>query len=128
MGKPHSQTVRGTLSNPNTPKNNNPPQLGDHVSLQPETRDSAQSSQSKNGSHQKGADQDKEDLPHSKKVRGTLAHSGGSKVNKSMLGDPTSLKSETSDTKIETGAHGGTGSEKEEMKKAAEKRAGGSKL
>jgi hypothetical protein len=128
MSKPHSQTVRGTLSNPNTPKNNNPPQLGDHVSLQAETRDAAQSSSSKNESHQKGADQINEDLPHSKKVRGTLAHAGGSKVNKSQLGDPTSLDAETSDTKNETGAHGGTASEKEEMQKAADKRAGGSKL
>ncbi|KAI4647510.1 uncharacterized protein J4E78_008824 [Alternaria triticimaculans] len=41
----------------------------------------------------------KEDLPHSKKVRGTLANDDGNKVNKTQLGDPASLKAETSDTK-----------------------------
>ncbi|KAI4948070.1 hypothetical protein J4E91_006063 [Alternaria rosae] len=41
----------------------------------------------------------KEELPHSKKVRGTLANDDGNKVNKTQLGDPASLKAETSDTK-----------------------------
>ncbi|KAI4923340.1 hypothetical protein J4E85_008377 [Alternaria conjuncta] len=40
----------------------------------------------------------KEDLPHSKKVRGTLANDDGNKVNKTQLGDPASLKAETSET------------------------------
>jgi hypothetical protein len=40
----------------------------------------------------------KEDLPHSKKVRGTLANDDGAKVNKTQLGDPASLKAETSKT------------------------------
>lgn len=41
----------------------------------------------------------KENLPHSKKVRGTLANDDGAKVNKTQLGDPASLKVETSNTK-----------------------------
>jgi hypothetical protein len=40
----------------------------------------------------------KGDLPHSKKVRGTLANNDGEKVNRTQLGDPASLKAETSQT------------------------------
>ncbi len=43
-------------------------------------------------------DEGKEDLPHSKKVRGTLANNDGAKVNRTQLGDPASLKAETSKT------------------------------
>ncbi|KAL1800812.1 hypothetical protein ACET3X_001154 [Alternaria dauci] len=39
-----------------------------------------------------------DDLPHSKKVRGTLANNDGAKVNRTQLGDPASLKAETSTT------------------------------
>jgi hypothetical protein len=60
-------------------------------------------------------------------VRGTLAHSAGPKVNKTMLGDPVSLKAETSEREMEMGAKKGK-SEQEEMKRAAEMRVGGSKL
>ncbi|KAL6706612.1 hypothetical protein ACN47E_005368 [Coniothyrium glycines] len=42
----------------------------------------------------------REDLPHSKKVRGTLANDDGKKVNRTQLGDPASLKAETSNTKL----------------------------
>jgi hypothetical protein len=38
------------------------------------------------------------ELPHSKKVRGTLSNDDGKKVNKTQLGDPASLKAETSNT------------------------------
>lgn len=40
------------------------------------------------------------ELPHSKKVRGTLSNTDGQKVNKTQLGDPTSLKAETSTTNM----------------------------
>lgn len=40
-------------------------------------------------------------LPHSQKVRGTLANTDGKQVNKSQLGDPASLKAETSKTDLE---------------------------
>jgi hypothetical protein len=49
-----------------------------------------------------------EDLPHSKKVRGTLAHSSPREVNKTMLGDPASLVSETSDTKMDRDVESGS--------------------
>jgi hypothetical protein len=42
----------------------------------------------------------KDDLPHSKKVRGTLANDDGKKVNRTQLGDPASLKAETSKTDL----------------------------
>ena len=41
---------------------------------------------------------EKEELPHSKKVRGTLANNDGKRVNRTQLGDPASLKAETSST------------------------------
>jgi hypothetical protein len=46
----------------------------------------------------RGATEQGQGLPHSKKVRGTLANDDGKKVNKTQLGDPVSLKSETSET------------------------------
>jgi hypothetical protein len=46
----------------------------------------------------KGATEQGEGLPHSKKVRGTLANDDGKKVNRTQLGDPASLKAETSKT------------------------------
>ncbi|KAI8936913.1 hypothetical protein NX059_006145 [Plenodomus lindquistii] len=50
-----------------------------------------------------GRDDSKDDLPHSKKVRGTLANTDGKQVNKTQLGDPASLKAETSDTNMDKG-------------------------
>ncbi|RMZ71574.1 hypothetical protein GMOD_00006702 [Pyrenophora seminiperda CCB06] len=51
------------------------------------------------GSAQQGESGDKkEELPHSKTVRGTLANNDGKKVNRTLLGDPASLKAETSST------------------------------
>lgn len=47
--------------------------------------------------------EEKEDLPHSKTVRGTLAHDDGKKVNKTQLGDPASLKAETSKSEMSKG-------------------------
>jgi hypothetical protein len=46
----------------------------------------------------KGATKQGGGLPHSKQVRGTQANDDGKKVNKTQLGDPASLKSETSET------------------------------
>ncbi|KAF1947646.1 hypothetical protein EJ02DRAFT_1123 [Clathrospora elynae] len=50
------------------------------------------------GEERKRLKEGKDDLPHSKKVRGTLANDDGNKVNKTQLGDPVSLKAETSKT------------------------------
>ncbi|KAF2691463.1 hypothetical protein K458DRAFT_264658, partial [Lentithecium fluviatile CBS 122367] len=130
----HSQTVRGTLSNPKldtTKSSKTPPQLGDPVSLQPETYDSAPTKsplttppsvqspnkgagadpyrQNESKSESREESREEKDLPHSKKVRGTLAHESGPKVNKSMLGDPVSLKAETSESRIDKGAEEGEG-------------------
>lgn len=55
----------------------------------------------------------KEDLPHSKKVRGTLSNTSDSpKVNRTQLGDPASLTSETSDTKMGRDTESGIGKSK----------------
>ena len=56
-----------------------------------------------------------EDLPHSKKVRGTLSNSSGQKVNKTMLGDPASLVSETSDTDLDRDVESGTSGMKSKL-------------
>ncbi|KAF1958640.1 hypothetical protein CC80DRAFT_490472 [Byssothecium circinans] len=132
---PHSKTVRGTFSHPKFSSASQPPQLGDHVSLEREKNDSAPSTGTQNSAssanitpgdpyRQRGSQ-----LPHSKSVRGTLANASGPQLNRSMLGDPVSLKAETSDNNFDSGAESG-GKEREEMKKAAEKRAeaGRSKL
>jgi hypothetical protein len=125
MSKPHSKTVRGTLDNPKTQaaikSDAKTPQLGDQVSLKPETdnpptpeNQKANSSLVSNSSsdsaptvsdpYRKGNDSSSsskdKDLPHSKKVRGTLANSDGKQVNRTQLGDPASLKAETSDTDL----------------------------
>lgn len=42
----------------------------------------------------------KEDLPHSKTVRGTQGKTGGKEINKTQLGDPASLTAETSNTSM----------------------------
>ncbi|KAF2651504.1 hypothetical protein K491DRAFT_696415 [Lophiostoma macrostomum CBS 122681] len=112
---PHSATVRGTLSNPKTQsaiKNNEePPQIGDPVSLASgkddskphnSTSDSVSPANSYSENKQKGSQ--KQDLPHSKKVRGTLANEEGKKVDKTMLGDPVSLKTETNERGQDRGA------------------------
>jgi hypothetical protein len=114
--KPHSKTVRGTFDNPKTKEAINsdkkPPQLGDPTSLKPENsskelpaNDSAPPGGESNDS---GANvgaptpsNSSGELPHSKKVRGTLANKDGKKVNKSQLGDPASLKAETSKTEMD---------------------------
>ncbi|KAJ4334747.1 hypothetical protein N0V87_006656 [Didymella glomerata] len=107
MSKPHSKTVRGTLDNPKTQaaikSGNTPPQLGDHVSLKPENDDppTPENQKSKSVSSlvpNSASDTNDDDLPHSQKVRGTLANSDGKQVNKTQLGDPASLKAETSKT------------------------------
>jgi hypothetical protein len=117
--KPHSQTVRGTLSNPKTQEAMNSekatPQLGDPTSLKPETSNKSLPSNDSAPPRGQGNDADsnqsqkkqraasvepKEELPHSKKVRGTLANNDGKTVNKTQLGDPASLKAETSKTDL----------------------------
>jgi hypothetical protein len=120
MSKPHSKTVRGTFDNPKTQaaikSGDNPPQLGDPVSLKPETDNPPTPENQKTNSsvpaptvsdpYRKGDDaasassEKEKDLPHSKKVRGTLANSDGKRVNKTQLGDPASLKAETSETNM----------------------------
>jgi hypothetical protein len=121
--KPHSQTVRGTISNPKTQeamRSDKPtPRLGDATSLKPANDDKKLPSNDSAPPRGEGNDTDskssaptvseasgtkkKEDLPHSKKVRGTLANDDGNKVNKTQLGDPASLTSETSDSAMERG-------------------------
>lgn len=109
--KPHSKTVRGTLDNPKTQeamKNGSKvPGLGDPTSLKPENSDKklpsndsapprGQENDSKSNVGAPTPSNPQGELPHSKKVRGTLANNDGQKVNKTQLGDPTSLKAETS--------------------------------
>jgi len=128
---PHSQTVRGTLSNPKTQSAMNshqtPPQLGDPVSLEAEKQDSIPLSSIRTPSSFRPADPYRENeyassssttstsptsknLPHSKQVRGTLGPGsiqggpGGPELNNSMLGDPVSLKAETSSREWDLGA------------------------
>lgn len=112
--KPHSKTVRGTLNNPKTKEAMNSdkptPQLGDLTSLKPEGDDSKKlpsndSAPPRGQGNGAGANvgaptpsNPSGELPHSKKVRGTLSNSDGQKVNKTQLGDPVSLKAETSNT------------------------------
>ncbi|KAF2709604.1 hypothetical protein K504DRAFT_467569 [Pleomassaria siparia CBS 279.74] len=147
---PHSQTVRGTLSNPKTQAAKQsdtppPPNMGDPVSLSSSKTDSVPLSSvrpvsdarpadpyrqnenatpaSKTTSSSSSSSSSKEKLPHSKQVRGTLDNEAGPRVNKSMLGDPVSLKAETSESDFDTGAAadaegGGDGG----MEEAAQKR------
>ncbi|OAL00470.1 hypothetical protein IQ06DRAFT_336024 [Phaeosphaeriaceae sp. SRC1lsM3a] len=113
--KPHSKTVRGTLDNPKTQeaiKNDSKvPSLGDATSLKPENDDKKLPSNDSAPPRGQGNDSDSNvvaptpsnpsgELPHSKKVRGTLANNDGQKVNKTQLGDPASLKAETSKTNM----------------------------
>lgn len=108
--KPHSQTVRGTLDNPKTKEAMNSdkptPKLGDATSLKPVNDDkplpSNDSAPLKSQGNDAGSDSgalstEQKDLPHSKKVRGTLANEHGKRVSKTQLGDPTSLKPEHSE-------------------------------
>ncbi|KAF2280648.1 uncharacterized protein EI97DRAFT_3991 [Westerdykella ornata] len=57
----------------------------------------------------------RDELPHSKKVRGTLAAPSGPEVNKTMLGDPVSLTSETSSTKMDPDVEEGLGGGKSKL-------------
>ena len=133
MSTPHSKTVRGTLSNEKTKAaistNEKPAQIGDPVSFVTDTSnksaDSAPSAPStfdqktyqanpKDLSHNETSpkrDAAEDNLPHSKKVRGTLANKSGKSVNKTMLGDPASLKSETSQTRLDRDVESGVGGE-----------------
>ena len=119
MSKPHSKTVRGTLDNPKTQaaikSGEKPPALGDHVSLKPEGDNPPTPENQKATSSlvsNSVSDTNDDDLPHSKKVRGTLANSDGKKVNKTQLGDPASLKAETRETEL------GRPTEREGMEKS----------
>jgi hypothetical protein len=75
---PHSKKARGTLSS-NDGQNVNKTQSVANVGAPTSSNPSGE-------------------LPHSKKVRGTLSNNDGKKVNKTQLGDPASLKAETSNT------------------------------
>jgi hypothetical protein len=121
--QPHSKTVRGTLDNPKTQEamksDKKIPQLGDATSLKPETDDPELPSNDSAPPAGQGNDtsapkvseisptkeraasvEPKEQLPHSKTVRGTLSNNDGKTVNKTQLGDPASLKAETSKTSM----------------------------
>jgi hypothetical protein len=144
---PHSATVRGTLSNPKTQaaisSNQEPPQIGDPISLSdskpesaplenvkpvssPQSADPYRENEKKSSS---GSGNSGENLPHSKKVRGTLGHKGGNEVNEKMLGDPVSLKAETHERNQDTGAGGEDGLEEAARKRGEyQQKSGGSKL
>lgn len=108
----HSKTVRGTFSNPGYSKaTSKPPQLGDPTSLEREKFDSAGSASATTNSDSVNQKDGKE-LPRSKSVRVTLANASGPKVNRSMLGDPVSLKAETSNSNADVGP-GGWGTKQE---------------
>jgi hypothetical protein len=115
--QPIPKIVRGTHDNPKTQqamKSDKPTaQLGDPTSLKPENSNKPLPSNDSAPPPNEGNDADstssqknqraasvepKEELPHSKKVRGTLSNNDGKTVNKSQLGDPASLKAETSKT------------------------------
>lgn len=117
MAPPHSATVRGTLSNSSYTNSNIALPLGDPISLEHEKTDSTPQ---KDVAPADPYRQNESKVPHSQLVRGTLANSKGPEVNKSMLGDPVSLKAETS--KSEWGR--GAGKNDDDMRKAAEKRVG----
>lgn len=120
MAPPHSATVRGTLSNPkrSEAKSNGTPKLGDPTSVEGEKADSAPKDDVPMA---ESYSETESKLPHSKTVRGTLGSSKGPEVNKSMLGDPTSMKAEKSDNDRYKGA-----GDDEANQRAADKR--GSKL
>ncbi|ORY11485.1 hypothetical protein BCR34DRAFT_601272 [Clohesyomyces aquaticus] len=96
--QPHSKTVRGTLSNPKTQaaiKNKEtPPGIGGPAAQVEPKKSSSTSSSRSVPSGSTGAtpqstgtgEQNREKLPHSKTVRGTLANTDGRKVDKMMLG------------------------------------------
>jgi hypothetical protein len=144
---PHSATVRGTLSNSKTQaaisSNQDPPQIGDPISLSDSKLDSAPVDNVKPGSSSRPAESYRENekesssasgnsgenLPHSKKVRGTLGHEGGKEVNKRMLGDTVSLKAETHERDQDTGAGGEDGLEEAaRMRGEHQQKSVGSKL
>ncbi|KAH7109094.1 hypothetical protein B0J11DRAFT_513016 [Dendryphion nanum] len=112
---PHSKTVRGTLDNPKTKaaieKDQKPPQIGDPVSKISEKDDSAPSSSVPDSSNTDANQRQKSELPHSQTVRGTLANSHKSHVDQSKLGDPVSLKVETSKSDKNLGARSSNGDE-----------------
>ncbi|CAI6335792.1 unnamed protein product [Periconia digitata] len=99
----HSKTVRGTFSNPKYKASSIPPQLGDPVSLQRDKYDPVKSD-SRKGSNN---------------VKTTY------EVNRSMLGDPVSLKAETSSSNFDLGAER-SGTEKNIVEQRGDK--GKSKL
>ncbi|KAF2240443.1 hypothetical protein BU26DRAFT_237759 [Trematosphaeria pertusa] len=126
---PHSKTVRGTFDNPGTrdaiQKGQKQGQHDDPVSLHSEKEDSVPKSSDPYRQNEKSSSQQQQ-LPHSKTVRGTLANSKGPAVNRTMLGDPASLKAETSDTEFGRGieavgfekegaAYSGSGNEKSKL-------------
>jgi len=114
MAPPHSATVRGTFSNPNFSTRNIVPPLGDPISLEHEKINSLTSSLSTA----------KTLNPYGDKSSGresTSEEKRREEMNRSMLGDPISMKAETSGSNWGRGA--GTRDE-ERMKRAAEGRVG----
>ncbi|KAF2184842.1 hypothetical protein K469DRAFT_688443 [Zopfia rhizophila CBS 207.26] len=130
---PHSKTVRGTLSNlklPSTSTTKNPARLADPISLSTEKDDSVLLDSIPDISTNSPADpyRQNESLsptshasgkPHSARLRGTRDNSKGLEVNRTMLGDPVSLKAEMSESEWERGAGPDTD---EEMREVARRR------
>jgi len=133
--QPHSKTVRGTLSNPKTKEaikrgaHPNHTQLGDPASFEAETASSYPTGSDRGA--ETGVPDDKQGLKiagekdykadnpsgtegesHARTVRGTMgnpktheAMRKGRDANPTQLGDPASLKAETTDSKP-TGSKG----------------------
>lgn len=114
MAPPHSATVRSTFSNPNFSTRNIVPPLGDPIYLEHEKINSLSTSSSNTKSL----------TPYGDKgpSRGTMSEEKRrEEINRSMLGDPISMKAETSGSNWGRGA--GTRDE-EGMKRAVEGRVG----
>lgn len=112
--RPHSATVRGTFGNPNYSTRNVVPPLGDPVSLEREKMNSLYAPSSMTRTLN----------PYDDKTPNfeiTSEHTRQSEMNRSMLGDPISMKAETS------GSNWGRGAgiqDEEGMKRAADRRVG----
>lgn len=140
---PHSSKVRGAQDNPKTQEAKTTPanraQLGDPASLEPETTSTepnpAPSSEDSDSKDDPGAPIAPGTTPerpgsrnqsHSVRVRGTMSHmsaKNGDGKPRSMLGDHTSLRAETTDTEPTDDDRGvGPPDDEEELKEVARRR------
>ena len=126
----HSKTVRGTFSNPKTKTTlkmgRNPTQLGDPISLESEKNDSVPLDSIPDFSKLQPADPYRQNeglggrLPYSKTFQDMKGGSSGLVINRSILGDPISMKAETS--KSEWGRGAGPSQDEEQLRIAAQRR------